>query len=265
MLSRLLLFPRYLLRPRPNAQAGVRGVEKLSIIIREGEVEAWFLPADGSAAGQPAPLVIFAHGNGELIEDWPEVLDPYRRMGMHLLLPEYRGYGRSAGAPSERAIVEDYIRFHDLVMARPDVDSRRVVLHGRSLGGGVVCALARQRPPTALVLESTFTSVPDVARKWLVPSSLIEDRFDSASVVATLEAPVLVFHGTRDVVVPFAHGLQLSRLAKRGRLVRYECDHNDLPRRHDGYWDELRRFLVFNQDGGRAGDVRIAIGPRRQG
>jgi alpha-beta hydrolase superfamily lysophospholipase len=229
-------------------------VEKLSIIIREGEVEAWFLPADGSAAGRPAPLVIFAHGNGELIEDWPEVLDPYRRMGMHLLLPEYRGYGRSAGAPSERAIVDDYIRFHDLVMARPDVDSRRVVLHGRSLGGGVVCALARQRPPTALVLESTFTSVPDVARKWLVPSSLIEDRFDSASVVATLEAPV-----------PFAHGLQLSKLAKRGRLVRYECDHNDLPRHQDGYWAELRQFLVFNQDGGRAGDVKIAIGPRRQG
>jgi fermentation-respiration switch protein FrsA (DUF1100 family) len=249
MLARWLLFPRYLLRSRPNAEAGVRGLEKLSIIIREGEVEAWFLPADRSVAGQPAPLVIFAHGNGELIEDWPDVLDPYRRMGMHLLLPEYRGYGRSAGTPSEKAIVEDYIRFHDLAMARPDVDSRRLFLHGRSLGGGVICALARRRRPAAVVLESTFTSVPDVARKWLVPQSLIEDRFDSASVVSELDAPVLVFHGTRDRIVPFAHGLELSKLAKRGRLVRYECDHNDLPRRQDGYWAEVRRFLVFNQDG----------------
>jgi fermentation-respiration switch protein FrsA (DUF1100 family) len=244
MIARWVLFPHYLLRAKPNADAGVRGLQRLSVVIREGQVEAWFLPADGLASGRAAPLVIFAHGNGELIEDWPELLDPYRRMGMHLLLPEYRGYGRSAGAPSEIAIVEDYIRFYDLVCARHDVDPRRVVLHGRSLGGGVVCALARQRCPAAVVLESTFTSVLDVARKWHVPEALIQDRFESASVVRSLDVPFLIFHGTRDRVVPFEHGESLSRAARRGRFVRYECDHNDLPRHEDGYWSELRRFLV---------------------
>jgi len=243
MIARWFLFPRHLLRANPNAGVGVRGVEKLFIDVPEGKVEAWFLPADGLETGRPAPLVIFAHGNGELIEHWPQALDPYRRMGLHVLLPEYRGYGRSAGLPSESAIVEDYVRFYDLVSARPDVDPRRIVLHGRSLGGGVVCAVARTRRPAALILESTFTSVPDVARQWLVPKALIADRFDSASVLASLDVPVLIFHGTCDRVVPFEHGVKLSGLARRARLVRYECDHNDLPRRLDGYWAEIRRFL----------------------
>jgi fermentation-respiration switch protein FrsA (DUF1100 family) len=243
MLARWVLFPRYLLRAKPDAEVGVRGLEKLSIISRDGEVEAWFLAADGALAGETRPLVIFAHGNGELIEDWPDVLEPYRRMGVHLLLPEYRGYGRSAGEPSEKVIVEDYVRFHDLARSRPDVDEHKIVLHGRSLGGGVVCALARQRRPAALVLESTFTSIPNVARRWFVPAGLIEDRFDSAGAIASLDAPILIFHGTRDRVIPYEHGVELARIAKRARLVTSQCDHNDLPRREEGYWSEIRRFL----------------------
>jgi uncharacterized protein len=243
MIARWFLFPRHLVRAEPNPEAGIRGLEKLSLRIPDGNVEAWFLPADAVETGQKAPLVIFAHGNGELIEHWPAALDPYRRMGMHVLLPEYRGYGRSAGLPSERAIVGDFVRFYDLACARPDVDARRVVLHGRSLGGGVVCALAHTRKPAALLLESTFTSVPDVARQWLVPKALIADKFDSASVIASFDLPILIFHGTCDRVVPFEHGVKLSRLARRSRLVRYECDHNDLPRGAGEYWAEIRRFL----------------------
>jgi pimeloyl-ACP methyl ester carboxylesterase len=244
MLVRWVLFPRSVLRPRLDAGASVRGLEKLSLSTREGPVEAWFLPADHDGSQPPAPVVVFAHGNGELIEDWPEALEPYRRMGLHVLLPEYRGYGNSAGSPSELAIVEDYIRFYDLVRGRVDVDATRIVLHGRSLGGGVVCALARERPAAALVLESTFTSVPDVAKKWFVPGRLIRDRFDSQAVVRALDVPILVVHGTCDRVVPYEHGVALARAGKRARLVSYECDHNDLPRKTDGFWTEIHRFLT---------------------
>ncbi|MET0592249.1 MAG: alpha/beta hydrolase [Polyangiaceae bacterium] len=244
MIARWVLFPRYLLRSRPNAEASVRGLEKLEIATNEGVVPAWFLPADRRAEHKAAPLVIFAHGNGELIDDWPDALDSYRKLGLHVLLPEYRGYGRAAGNPSERTIVHDFVRFHDLAAHRTDVDPQRIVFHGRSLGGGVVSALARQRAPAAMVLESTFTSIAGVARKWHVPSVLIEDRFDSASILPTLDAPILLFHGTRDRVVPYEHGTTLARIAKRARLVTYECDHNDLPRRQDGYWSDIARFLA---------------------
>lgn len=243
MIARWVIFPRYLLRPRPHAADRVRGLETITLATREGNVPAWLLPAGGASPEKPAPLVVFAHGNGELIEDWTDALDPYRRLGAHVLLPEYRGYGLAAGNPSESAIVDDFVRFYDLATQRPEIDARRVVFHGRSLGGGVVCALARQRVPAAMVLESTFTSIVDVARLWHVPAALIEDRFDSAGVLPSLDVPLLVFHGKRDRVVPYEHGANIARISRRARLVTYDCDHNDLPRQGDGYWRDIARFL----------------------
>jgi pimeloyl-ACP methyl ester carboxylesterase len=242
-LQRLVLFPRFALRAEPDAGAGVPGLERMWHDSTEGRVEAWFLPGDGVSAAAPGPAVVFAHGNGELIEHWPELLSPYRRMGVSVLLPEYRGYGRSAGAPSEEAIREDFLAFYARLVARPDVDPRRVVLHGRSLGGGAVCALAERHAPAALILMSTFTSVADVARAWLVPGSLITDRFDSLPIVRRLDCPILVVHGRRDRVVPFAHGRTLAEASRRGRLVPFDADHNDCPPDWAPFWREVAAFL----------------------
>src|SRR5688572_30832441 len=125
----------------PRAGEGIAGLERLHV----GPVEGWFLPAYGVAAGRPGPAVIFAHGNAEIIDPYALELEPYRRMGVSVLLPEFRGYGRSGGEPSEEGITDDFVAFHDLLAARPDVDPSRIVFHGRSLGGGVVCALAARR------------------------------------------------------------------------------------------------------------------------
>jgi hypothetical protein len=163
-----------------------------------------------------------------------------------VFLPEYRGYGRSAGAPSEAAIVEDFVEFHERLVARPDVDASRIVYHGRSLGGGAVCSLARVRPPAAMILQSTFESVPAVARRYLVPRFLVLDPFDNLEVVRSMDARLLVIHGRRDTTIPFAHGRTLSSAARNGRLVAYDAGHNDCPPRGQvtEYWEEIRRFLV---------------------
>jgi hypothetical protein len=190
--------------------------------------------------------VIFAHGNAELIDYWTEELSPYREMGVSVFLPEYRGYGRSAGSPSEQAIRSDYLAFHELLLARPEVDPSRVVYHGRSLGGGAVCSLASERPPAAMILQSTFESVPAVAARWLVPSFLILDPFDNLSVVQDLDAKLLVFHGRADATIPFDHGRTLANAARDGRLVAYDgVGHNDCPPRErmDHYWGEIESFL----------------------
>ena len=242
-LARLFLFPRFAVRPDPRAGVGLRGLERLWHESDEGRVEAWFLPGDGVSAQSPGPVVVFAHGNAELIEQWPEVLEPYRRMGVSLLLPEYRGYGRSAGTPSERAIRDDLLAFFQRLVDRPDVDAGRIVLHGRSLGGGAVCALAAEHTPAALILQSTFTSVPDVARRWLVPRLLLPDRFESLPIVRRLDCPVLVVHGRRDRVVPFSHGQVLAQASPRARLVSYDADHNDCPPDWDSFWAEVAAFL----------------------
>jgi hypothetical protein len=242
-LQRLVLFPRFAVRPDRDAGARVRGLERVWHESPQGRVEAWFLAGDGVSAQTPGPVVLFAHGNGELIEHWPEMLDHYRRLGVSLFLPEYRGYGRSAGEPSEPAIRDDFLAFHRALMKRPDVDPTRVVLHGRSLGGGAVCAIAREHPPTALVLMSTFTSVDDVASGWMVPRALISDHFDNLSVVRSLERPILVVHGRRDRVVPFSHGQKLAQSNPRARLVAVDADHNDCPPHWPSFWQEIEAFL----------------------
>jgi fermentation-respiration switch protein FrsA (DUF1100 family) len=218
----------------------------MEIESADGPVEAYFLPGDGVDAEAPGPVVVFGHGNAELIDHWTEELAPYRRMGVGVFLPEYRGYGRSAGDPSEDGIVSDFVEFREQLVARPDVDASRIVYHGRSLGGGVVCSLARTHPPNAMILQSTFESVPAVARRYLVPRFLILDPFDNLEVVRSLDAPLLVIHGRRDVTIPFAHGRTLATAARNGRLVAYDAGHNDCPPPRDAgaYWDEIRGFLA---------------------
>lgn len=243
-LQRRIVFPRHLAGPALPPGPALAGVERLWITSDEGPVEAWLLLGAGRSARQPGPAVIFAHGNAELIEDWPQRLAPYRRQGISVLLPELRGYGRSAGSPSQAAIGADFRAFYDRLAARPDVDARRIVLHGRSLGGGVVCALAAQRPAAALILMSTFTSVRAIARTFGLPGFVVLDPFDNLSVVQRFGGPTLIVHGGRDQLIPAQHGQQLQRAARHGRLLLYpQADHNDCPPDWASFWPEVWSLL----------------------
>ncbi|MCK5798404.1 MAG: alpha/beta hydrolase, partial [Deltaproteobacteria bacterium] len=229
-LQRYLLFPRHGLKALPHAGDDIPGLERWWIDIYDGRVEAWFLPGDSVSADHPGPAVIFAHGNGELIDDWPESLAGYRRLGISVLLPEYRGYGRSSGSPSEETIVADVLRFRDRLTERKDVDATRILYHGRSLGGGVIAALAAHHKPRAMILQSTFTSLPRLVRRFLVPGFIILDHFDTLAVVKTLDIPILVLHGTSDRLIPAHHGETLARAAHHGTLRLYpEQPHNFWP------------------------------------
>ncbi len=217
----------------------------ITIGTEEGRSVAWFVPARGASADKPAPVVIYFHGNAELIDYQSTTVDGYRAMGWSVLLPEYRGYGRSDGTPSEQTIVADAVRFYDELVKRPEVDAGRIILHGRSVGGGPAAQLAARRPCRGLILESTFTSVADMASKYFVPDALVKNPLRTDQVLPTLDAPVLVFHGTRDNIIPVAHGRRLKDLAKDARYVEYNCRHNDFP--GDGneapYWREITAFL----------------------
>ncbi len=241
-LQRAMLFPRAVPRPVPAALAPP-GLERMWIETDEGRVEAWLLPGDGVSAEHPGPAVIFAHGNAELIDHWPEALSHYRRLGVSVVLPEYRGDGRSAGQPSEDAIRADLHALHERLREHALVDEERLVYHGRSLGGGAICTLVETHPPRALVLESTFTSVADVAAGMFVPSFLIVDRFDNAAAVRGYAGPLLVFHGVNDRVIPVEHGRRLAELHDGAELVLYASGHNDLPPPGADYWPRIERFL----------------------
>jgi hypothetical protein len=182
---------------------------------------------------------VYAHGNGELIDHWLHEFEALRARGISVLLVEYPGYGRSSGIPSERSITGAFTAAYDWAAAQPHVDARRIIGHGRSLGGGAICALARERALAALVLESTFTSIREQVRRYGVPGFLVRDPFDNLARVREFEGPVLVLHGERDTSIPVDQGRALHGAARASELHVLACGHNDCPRP----WPTLLRFL----------------------
>lgn len=202
-------------------------------------VEAWFLPAPG---GAPAPLMIHAHGNGELIDIQTESVAALRTAGIGILLVEYPGYGRSPGTPSEKTVTAGFVAAYDWAIGDARVDAGRIIGYGRSLGGGAVAQLAARRPLAALVLESSFISLAEVIRDTGVPDWLVVNRFDTRAVLAEYPGPVLILHGTRDGTFPVEHAHRLKAASPRATLHLEVCGHNDCP----AQWELLLGFLARN-------------------
>lgn len=240
--QRTILFPRFLIPSLPpNAQPAAH-VEVWQRPAAGGKVEAWFMPGDGVSAQNPGPAVIFAHGNGELIDFWQHDFQAYVDMGVSVLLPEFRGYGRSAGSPSQQAIVADFTAWYDVLAQRPEVDAQQIVLHGRSIGGGVIAGVMQNRQAKAVILQSTFTGAADMARWYLVPRILMRDPFDVLPVVQQYEGPLLILHGSKDQIIPPAHAHRLHEAASQSQLIFYPSGHNDPPPTQR-YWQDIRAFL----------------------
>ncbi len=192
-----------------------------------GRVEAWWRPAEGAAPGRPAPAVMYFHGNAELIDDNLPVAELWNRLGVSVLLCEHVGYGRSAGRPSLEADLENAAAWFDLLAARPEVRADAVIAHGFSLGASFAAQLAARRPVAGLVLESTFSSLPSMARGMRVWLWFGGERMDTAAVLRGLEAgvPVLITHGRGDRVIPVAEGRRLAAARPEARYVEDDFPH----------------------------------------
>jgi pimeloyl-ACP methyl ester carboxylesterase len=237
---------RRVLFPAPLAAGGAPQIDALGALRTWLEApglraEAWLLPATGGGP-DAAPLIVFAHGNGELIDHWAREFETARERGAAVLLVEYPGYGRSAGRPSQDSITRAFVAAYDWAVAQPRIDGQRVIGWGRSLGGGAVCALARERRLRALVLESTFTSVRAIAARFGLPGFLVRDPFDNRSVVAAFAGPILLLHGEHDEVIASAHARALHAAAGTSELQLAPCGHNDCPRP----WPSVGRFLAHH-------------------
>lgn len=225
----------------PQVAEKIPGLEKIWLELSFGKVESWFLPP--VCAETKCPVLLFAHGNAELIEHWPEFFLPLTRSGIGVYLVEYPGYGRSQGLPSQKTILETFMAAYDHIIDRPDVDSDGVVFFGRSIGGGAVCALSEKRKPAAIILMSTFTSVSRMAGKFGVPGIFIRDPFDNLRTMESFDGPLLVIHGKHDEIIPYSHGINLSGAAPHGQLITYECGHNDCPPDRDVFYEDIITFL----------------------
>jgi fermentation-respiration switch protein FrsA (DUF1100 family) len=244
LMQRQILYPGRHIRVSGLPPAGI---VPIPVVTTTGRSDAWFMPPLKRKNGERRPLVIFFHGNGEVIDYLPEQAEGFRELGMGVLLVEYPGFGRSAGNPTEKSITEAAVAAYDAMLQRAEVDPQRIVLFGRSLGGGAACALAARRPSAALILQSTFSSTRAMARAFLAPGFLVRDVFDNGAVLAAYPQPVLLFHGSSDTTIPPEHSRTLQRLAPHARLVEFSCGHNDFP----PDWREFYRILaVFLKDAG---------------
>lgn len=216
--------------------------------------DAWFTAADGTELHgwyapheHPRAVVLYCHGNGGNVAHWADYLyNLHSQAGVSVLLFDYRGYGRSAGRPSEAGLLLDARAARQWLAERAGIPEKEIVLLGRSLGGGVAVDLAAADGARALVLESTFTSLPDVGAYHypLLPVRLLmRNRFDSIHKIANYHGPLLQSHGTADTIVPYKIGRRLFEAANEPKqfFPIQESDHNVLPPR--GYYKALVEFL----------------------
>jgi len=243
--QRWLIFPDWV---APDPDGRDKYDAHTTVLTREidgGRVVAWFVPATGASATHPKPLAVFFHGNAEIVDTQTDRIEGYLASGVSVLIPEYRSYGRSDGAPDEAAFIDDGLYFLDLALQRDDVDPTRLVIHGRSMGGHIATEVAKQRPPRALILGSTFTSMRELgSRKAIVPRFIVRHPMDTLATIRNLDVPILIFHGTWDSMIPISYGRRLRAAAKNARLVEIDCGHNDFPcDEEERYWGEIRSFL----------------------
>ncbi len=244
--QRKIMYPIGLMETVQHVTINSPETEKIWLQTDAGQVEAWLLKLEPDAHKYPYPITIFAHGNAELIDYLPQEFKMFTDAGIGVLLVEYPGYGRSEGSPSQKSITNTFLTAYDLLLEREDVDSNRIILYGRSMGGGAICQLAKRRPSAAVILSSTFVSARSFAKKYLAPGFLILDPFDNLSVITDYKGPVLIIHGRRDEIIPYAHGVSLSKAAGNGKFITYECGHNDCPPDLKRFQQDLMSFLNRN-------------------
>lgn len=227
--NRFIFFPpRYPQGFVPPAAHGL-SPEEVWLEASDGiRLNAYFLPASDSRR-----VMLVLHGNAENIGHGLARLKEFAGLGLNLFALDYRGYGRSEGSPDEAGVYLDAEAAYRYLTEGRGFSAEDVILFGNSLGGAVAVDLAARTACGALILESTFTSARDMARRmFLLPlfEYIPRSRFDSIAKVGSVRAPVLIIHGTRDEVVPFAMGERLYAAASEPkRFLRVEgAGHNDV-------------------------------------
>ena len=236
---------RLVFLPQPAAYRASDALLRIPVGARDTLAALW-LPNDNARY-----TLFFHHGNAEDLGDLRPFLEELRDAGFSVLAYDYRGYGLSTGRASERNAYADGAAAYAHLTGALGVPPERVIVHGRSLGGGVATHVAAREPVAGVVLESTFTSVLGVVPGFRV---LPFDKFPSQARLRRVRAPVLVIHGTRDEVIPFAHAHRLHASAQEPKrhLWVEGAGHNDLayvagPR----YLEALRAFAASLETGGR--------------
>ena len=224
---RLVYFPQVERELTTTPRAAGLDYEDFSLHTEDGvQLHGWWVPARAARGA-----VLLMHGNAGNISHRIGYATMFNRLGYSVLLFDYRGYGKSGGHPDEEGTYRDAEAAWRHVTAVRKVLPQDIVIVGESLGGGVATWLALKYPPRALVLASTFTSVPDLGAKiypWLPVRLLAQINYGNLARIGRIKAPILIAHSRDDDVIPYAHGQALFAAAPEPKqLLTLSGSHND--------------------------------------
>jgi hypothetical protein len=225
--DRMVFFPD----PHLVGNPGNLGLDYEDVWIESADgyrLHGWFVPGPRDNA---RATVLFLHGNAGNISHRLEMLKIVHQLGLNCLMLDYRGYGQSQGSPSEQGLYTDAEAAWNWLVQEKGLSSRDIICWGRSLGGAVAAYVARDKNPGALIIESSFTSLPELGQKLypFLPVKMISRMsFSTPQYIKYMSCPVLVVHSPEDEIVPFAFGEELYRAAKEPReFLQIQGGHNE--------------------------------------
>lgn len=201
------------------------------------KLNGWIVKA--RERSERVPTLIFLHGNTGNISNRLERLRILYRLGVNVFIIDYRGYGNSEGDPTEEGMYMDAQAAFDFLKTRKDIRQDKIIAYGVSLGGAAAADLVVNRPVNGLILESTFTSAADMAKRILpiAPRFMVKTRMDSLSKVKRVTVPKLFIHSPSDEMVPYKMALTLYENALAPKeLLKISGTHNE------GYSDSMETF-----------------------
>lgn len=223
--ERLVFLPERTLAATPRE----RGLDYEAVWFTSADgvrLHGWYIPAPDARA-----TLLFFHGNAGNISHRLESIRQFHRLRLNVFIFDYRGYGESEGAPTETGTYRDAEAAQRYLVEERGVAPARLVYFGRSLGGAIAAWLAVRRPPRALIVESAFTSVPDIGAEiysWLPVRALARLRYATQDSLRAVRVPVLVVHSREDEIISFRHGVALHEAANAPKeLLEIHGGHND--------------------------------------
>jgi len=240
--SKLLYHPYRELETNPRAN----GMEYEDVYLQAEDgvkLHAWFVPAE-----HPRGVVLLCHGNAGNISHRIESIQLFNGLDLSVFIFDYRGYGHSEGKPSEAGTHLDAQAAWKYLVEQRKVPPEQILIFGRSLGGSVASHLAVAHAPSGLIVESSFTSIPDLGQDlyfFLPVRWLSRFHYDTREAISQVRCPVLVIHSRQDNLVPFRHGQRLFQAAPQPKtFLEISGSHNDgwITSLYDGYHAGVKKF-----------------------
>lgn len=205
------------------------------------KLNGWFIPAEDSRG-----VIIFCHGNAGNISHRLETIQIFNELKLSTFIFDYRGFGVSEGKISEKGTYIDAEAAWNFLIKEKEIPPDKIIVFGRSLGGAIAAWLVHKHNPGALILESTFTSIPDMAAEiypYFPVRLMCRFKYNANEYLKKVRCPVLIIHSQKDEIVPFSHGQKLFNTANEPKkFLEIRGTHNVMQSMKD-YQEGINSFI----------------------